>query len=205
MKQNTGPGKFIVFEGVDGSGKTTQARLLIGKLDEMGHSVIFTHEPYKNVDLKYIEGLDPLERQKLFIEDRKEHLKEVILPALESGKSVVCDRYFLSTVIYGASEEIEMEKLISLHEEVLGENFILPDKIFILDVPEDEAMARLMSKKLPLGHFEKNDKLKKIREAYADICKKENLLDININCFDGRQPIDVVRDQILNKTLELFK
>lgn len=205
MNKNTNSGKFIVFEGIDGSGKTTQARFIIGKLGEMGHSIIFTHEPYKNVDLKYMEELDPIERQRLFIEDRKEHLEEIILPALALGKVVICDRYFLSTVTYGISEGIEMEKLIAMHEEILGGNFILPDKIFILDVPEGEAMARLISKKLPLGHFEKEEKLKKIRESYIDICQKGELLGVSIDCFDSQQPIDAVRDQVLDKTMELFK
>lgn len=205
MRKNNYPGKFIIFEGIDGSGKTTQARLLIGKLGQKGHSIVFTHEPYKNVDLKYMEDLEPLERQRLFVEDRREHLEEIILTALELGKVVICDRYFFSTLAYGISEDIELEKLIAMHEEILGDKFILPDHIFILDVPEDEAIARLIGKKLPLGHFEKIEKLKKIRESYAKLCDKKELFNVGIDCFDSRQPIDAVHEQILNKTLELFK
>lgn len=205
MKKNNYPGKFIVFEGIDGSGKTTQARLLIGKLGQKGHSVVFTHEPYKNVDLKYMEDLEPIERQKLFIEDRREHLEEIILTALELGKIVICDRYFFSTLAYGMSEDIKLEKLIAMHEEILGDKFILPDHIFILDVSEEEAMARLISKKLPLGHFEKNEKLKKIRDAYAELYEKNKLFDVDIDCFDSLQPIDIVHEQVLDKTMELFK
>lgn len=205
MRKNSYPGKFIVFEGIDGSGKTTQARLLIGKLGLLGHSIIFTHEPYKNVDLKYMEDLNPEERQKLFIEDRREHLEEIILPALELGKVVICDRYFLSTLAYGISEDIELEKLIAMHEEILGDKFILPDQIFVLDVPEEEAMKRLIGKKLPLGHFEKSEKLKKIRGIYSKFCGDGKLLDVNIDCFDSLRPINEVHEQILNKTQELFK
>lgn len=205
MKKNSYPGKFIVFEGIDGSGKTTQARLLIGKLGLLGHSIIFTHEPYKNVDLKYMEDLEPEERQKLFIEDRREHLEEIILTALELGKVVICDRYFLSSLAYGISEDISMENLIAMHEEILGDKFILPDQIFVLDVPEEEAMTRLIAKKLPLGHFEKSEKLKKIREAYSKFCNDGKLFDVNIDCFDSLRPINEVHEQILNKTLKLFK
>jgi len=102
MLKNTNKGKFIVFEGLDGSGQSTQAGLLKDFLLEKGYEVILTKEPTieseagrkirKVLDKKL--NLSPKELQELFAQDRKEHLENIIIPALKQGKMVISDRYF---------------------------------------------------------------------------------------------------------------
>jgi len=102
MKENNYPGKFIVIEGLDGSGQSTQAEFLKKFLVKQGKKVLKTKEPtlsskagrnIKKILNKEKKG-SPMELQKLFVKDRKVHLNEVIVPALKEGKVVISDRYF---------------------------------------------------------------------------------------------------------------
>ncbi|MFH1841540.1 MAG: dTMP kinase, partial [Candidatus Nealsonbacteria bacterium] len=113
-------GKFIVFEGLDGSGQTTQANLLKDFLEEKGKEVVLTKEPTKNSEagrrireiLDEKEKLDPIDLQRLFIQDRREHLDNLIIPSLKEGKTVISDRYFFSTIAFGASDGVDRNWLI---------------------------------------------------------------------------------------------
>ena len=103
-------GKFIVFEGPDGSGQSTQAELLRVALWSKGRQVLVTKEPTKESEAskKISDALNkrisitPEEFQKLFVEDRRDHLLKTIIPALERGTFVISDRYFFSTLAFGA-------------------------------------------------------------------------------------------------------
>lgn len=208
MKPNTNPGKFIVFEGVDGSGKSKQSELLAEALSQKGFYVTLTHEPYKAINLRSRKDIIPQDRQREYIEDRKHHLEEVIIPNVKDGGIVVCDRYFLSALAYGVSEKIEEDNIILWHEEILKEYFILPDIIFIIDIPADEAIERIdkrnRKKNKDYSYFESVEKLARVREVYLDIYKN-NKYNLNLFFVDGRLPIEAVHNQVLNKTLELFK
>ena len=102
---NNFPGKFIVIEGLDGSGKSAQVDLVVNFLKEKGREVILTKEPTMDSDagrkikqaLKKEIKIDPLELQKLYAEDRREHLKNKVIPALKEEKFVVSSRYAFST------------------------------------------------------------------------------------------------------------
>lgn len=169
MIKNNYPGKFIVFEGPDGSGQSTQVSLLRDFLIEKGHQVLTTKEPTLDsaAGKKIRQILDekvklaPAELQKLFVEDRAEHLKNQIIPALKEGKFVISDRYFFSTFAFGSSDGLDLEWLIKLND-----NFLLPDVAFILKVSPRVCIERINKRGLSTTLFEKEAKLTRVLEAY---------------------------------------
>lgn len=183
MKKNPYPGKFIVFEGLDGSGKTTQAKKLGLFFKERKYKYLLTKEPTKDNDFgKKIDRVlrckikvSPLELQKLFTKDREWHLKNVIEPALKEGKFVICDRYFFSTFAFGGLD-VDMEKLIELNKK-----FILPDLTFYIDVSPKECMRRILKrgKKSKTTLFEKEKKLEKVYKNYKLLKKRFSIKFVN--------------------------
>src|SRR3989338_10636705 len=112
MIKSSYPGKFIVIEGLDGSGKSAQVELLVNFLKEQGKEVILTREPtleseagrqIKQALLGEVK-IAPLQLQALYVQDRKEHLENKVVPALQKGVFVVSSRYAFSTFAYGASD-----------------------------------------------------------------------------------------------------
>jgi dTMP kinase len=144
-------GFLIALEGVDGSGKTTQARLLAAALEERGLEVVLTREPTTGPlgqQLRqYFQGperyLTPKEELNLFMADRRDHVEQVIKPALAAGKLVITDRYYYSTVAYQGALGLDPARILA-QNEVLAPR---PDLVFILALPTSEALARLASKR----------------------------------------------------------
>lgn len=167
------PGRFIAFEGIDGCGKSTAARTIAERIRASGRGCLITEEPTdRPVGRRIREMLsgkapmvEPLALQRLFVEDRREHIERVILPALRAGTAVVTDRYWLSTVAYGMLDH-PMERLIALHEEILGKNFLRPDRTFLLDLEPAVALDRMQRSRHAFTHFEQLEKLARIRTRY---------------------------------------
>ncbi len=159
-------GRFIVLEGIDGCGKTTIAELLAQRLDNS----IITKEP--TVASKKIHAVlqhritapKPLDFQKLYIADRMAHIENIIKPALAKGKTVICQRYALSTFAYGTA--------FGVSQKDLKHDFLKPDFTFLLDLPAHEAIERIMSRKEKQEYFEKKEKLEKIRKKYLGLAKR---------------------------------
>lgn len=200
-------GKFIAFEGIDGCGKSTQAKLLENNLKKLGYDIVLTREPHANIDLKNNPDLKPLDRQSMFIDDRLLHLTDIIIPNLRDEKIVITVRYFLSTIACGMSEDIEQKQLIELHEKILGDKFIIPDIIFIIDASIETAMNRLKKKGEIKGYFEKKDRLEKIRNAYINIYANKLYKNngVKMEWIDGNRFIKDVSRDILKKSLEILK
>ena len=165
-------GKFIVLEGIDGSGKSTQAKLLVKHLETNFKNVELHTEPTKGkYGLKIRQHLrnDDIsnkEIQKLFIKDRKEHASEII-KKLKKGIVVVSDRYTLSTIAYGSiSSDLDIEKLKRMNKQ-----FPAPDLTIILDIAPEEALLRInkdeSNRKKEM--FDNLKKLRKIRDAYYSL------------------------------------
>lgn len=171
MIENPYPGKFIVFEGLDGSGQSTQAKKLYNFFRQTGRLVILTKEPTKDSQagrkirkvLKQEIKVESDELQKLFVQDRKEHLKTLIRPALKEGKYVISDRYFLSTCAFGGID-LNMERLIKLNND-----FILPDITFFLDVSPEICLERIERRGEKFEFFEKREKLTRVRKNYLSL------------------------------------
>ena len=135
---------------------------------------------------------EPFALQRLFVLDRKDHIERTILPALQKGTAVVTDRYWLSTVAYGMLDH-PMERMIALHREILGPEFLRPDRIFLLDLELAAALGRMRESRQTLTHFEKFEKLSKIRENYRTIAAAN--LDA-ITVVDATMPAPALADTI---------
>lgn len=193
-------GKFVVFEGIDGSGKSTQIKKFVEYLfdaDKHQH-ILFTRNPYKNIQIRKLLKKDnnPLLNAKklaqLFISDRKTHVKELIIPNLKMGNFVVCDRFKFSTIAYQSAQGIKMQKLINLQN-----NIIDPDITFIIDLPAKIAQLRMKKELNRTEHkFEANiEFLEKVRQNYLKLSKvfKNNKIFV----INGDQPREKITQQII--------
>ena len=140
-------GFLLALEGVDGSGKSTQAQLLAVSLLQQGRGVVLTREPGAGpVGQKlrrYLQGddrhLTPEEELDLFLADRREHVEQVIKPALAAGQIVITDRYYYSSVAYQGALGLDPTWILA-ENEVFAPR---PDLVFLLVLPVAQALARL--------------------------------------------------------------
>lgn len=196
-------GKFIVIEGLDGSGATTQINFLIDYLNKKGLKTFYTKEPTDNIIGGLIRGalsgvyqLPPESLQLLFSADRGHHIQRVIDPTLRKGLNVVCDRYFWSTVAFG-SVNLEREWLLELQKF-----FRLPDFTIILKVTPKECIKRIKKNRFDFELFEEEKKLRKVWETYNWLAKK---YAAKIKIVDGEGPVEVVFARIKKEIDQLFK
>ena len=140
---------FVTFEGLDGSGKSTQAELLRGRLEADGVDVVSTREPGgtelgEGVRNLVLHGghVGPWAEALLYVAARAQLVDDVIRPALDRGASVICDRYIDSSVAYqGAGRELGVDRILDLNLAAVGG--VLPDRTFLLELDPDEVPARI--------------------------------------------------------------
>lgn len=191
MVKNDNPGKFIVFEGLDGSGQTTQVGLLGDLLQKKGFKAVLTKEPTLDSEagkrirqvLDKVIKVEPGLLQELFTQDRKEHLENLVIPALKEGKIVISDRYFFSTFAFGVSDGLDLQWLIKMNDE-----FLLPDMTFILKVSPKTCIKRIESRGEGKKLFEKEKKLTKVWQIYKLLPARFE----NVYMIDGEKPIEEV-------------
>jgi dTMP kinase len=143
-------GKFITFEGLDGTGKSTQMRKLAAALRASGHKVVETREPGGTATGEKIRkvlldsrtsGLDPLAEMALMFASRAQHIAEVIAPALEHGNIVLCDRFTDSTEAYqGSGRKLGSDAVLELHRVLCGN--LQPDLTLLLDSNPTMSVSR---------------------------------------------------------------
>jgi dTMP kinase len=205
MLKNPYPGKFIIFEGLDGSGKSTQVDLLLEYLKKNGKKVYCTSEPTQYLIGGLIKSWvandwksTPECLQLLFAADRSYHLNKEITPLLKRGITVICDRYFFSSFAYGNLEIKDLDWLISINQ-----NFILPDITFLLKVSSKICIQRMAKERFSIGLFEEEKKLEKVWQNYEKIAKRFK----NIEIIDGEKPTKEVFEEIKGviETKNLFK
>ncbi len=194
---------FIVFEGIDGSGKTTLSRKLQNFLLLRGIKAIWTKEPYTAYIREIVinNKLSAWEETLLFITDRSIHVRELIGPKLEKGFTVICDRFYLSTFAYqGFGKGIPLEDIKKIHRTVIDE--VKPDITFLLDIEPYKALERIKSR----GNFSKFEKLnflQKVREGFLELAKEET----NTFILNGEKNIYQLLGEvleILSKKIEIF-
>lgn len=189
---------FIVFEGLDGSGQSTQAKLLKDYLEkERNFSVILTKEPtdqppvgslIRQILRKEI-SVNPATLQLLFCADRSEHLERVIKPAIKKNQWVISDRYFYSTIAYG-SLNLDVEWLIKLNEQ-----FLIPNIVFLLKVRPEICLQRIDVNRGKREFFEEKEKLKKVWQTYEILGWRFS----NIKVIDGEKSIEEVFEEVKSK------
>jgi dTMP kinase len=161
---------LIVFEGIDGSGKTSLSRLFVDYLTEKGIASVWLREPTDSPlgdKIRRVaqenESISPRQELDYFIQDRRWDVENNILPALRAKKTVVLDRYFYSNACYQGARGLDMNAIIDLNLAFAP----LPDLTFIIDVDVDRALARIQKSRPGLARlFEKRDFLLKVRANY---------------------------------------
>lgn len=187
----TSRGKFITFEGLDGCGKSTQLERLAGELRAQGLAVVVTREPGGTetgekirkllLDTK-TSGLDPIAELALMFASRAQHIAEVILPGLEAGQIVLCDRFTDSSEAYqGGGRKLGSKPVLDLHRVLCGD--LQPDLTILMDSDVGASVerarrrnsARSGSGASDEGRFESENRafFTRVRNAYLEIQKRE--------------------------------
>ncbi len=185
-------GLFVTFEGGEGTGKTTQARLLGARLKAAGHRVVSTAEPggtrlgkaLRNALLHPGRAVDPVAEWLLFEADRAQHVRDNIRPALVRGKVVICDRFSDSTRAYqGIGRGLGLETIDPV--DALATGGLKPHLTFLLDIPVSESLKRTRKRGLRLTRFERERERfhEKIKSAFLVLATKE---PGRIKVVDGR-------------------
>jgi dTMP kinase len=202
-------GKFITLEGGEGSGKTTQIRLLAEALKGVGLDTVMTREPGGAPGAEIIRGLlvegaidrwQPMTEALLHFAARLEHVHTTIIPALEAGRWVISDRFSDSTVAYqGYGHDLGQSVMVRLHGVVLGD--FQPDLAIILDIPDDVGLARAGKRETADGAGEDRyermgqDFHRRVRDGFLDIARHNSE---RCSAIDADQTPENVHRDILN-------
>ncbi|MDI1346605.1 MAG: dTMP kinase [Pseudolabrys sp.] len=198
-------GKFITFEGGEGSGKSTHASLLAERLKALAIECVLTREPGGSAGAEIIRHIilsgiaKPLGAETetiLFAAARDDHVRMTIEPALNAGKWVICDRFIDSTRVYqGALGKVDMKLIRGLERVTVGA--AMPDLTFVLDVPANIGLARAKTRRgaAAADRFESEaiEFHEDLRRAFLVLAEREPK---RIVVIDGRAPRDVVAERI---------
>lgn len=208
-------GKFITFEGLDGCGKSTQLARLAEKLTQQGLSVVVTREPGGTDAGEKIRrllldtrtsGLAPMAELALMFASRAQHIQEVILPGLDAGQIVLCDRFTDSSEAYqGGGRKLGSRPVLELHRVLSGD--LKPDLTILMDSDVDSSVERARRRNVARGtsdrdegRFEKENRafFTRVRNAYLEIAKRE---PERVAVIDARGTPDRTHTKILQTVL----
>lgn len=196
----TGAGHFVSFEGIDGSGKSTQARLLAQAL---GTQAILTREPggaegAEEIRRLLVEGdparWSPETEILLFTAARRDHLEKTILPALAAGKTLVSDRFADSTRVYQGAARAALRPMVDqLHDLMIG---LEPDLTFLIDMNAEAALARGLARRSGEDRFEELGLgfQQALRAGFLELARNDPQ---RIRVIDGARPTEVIAADVL--------
>ena len=195
-------GAFICIEGIDASGKTTQAHRLVRNLRRRGLDAVYTTEPSTGEIGKLIRD-HVLNRKKrvpvavealLFAADRVDHVDKEIKPALQKGKIVICDRYVYSTLAYQGAADLDLNWI-----EQINQFALVPDLALFLDVSLEVVIERMQSKS-EKSVMETLKNQRRVCEVYLKMVKEGRLMRI-----DGNKPVNALAAEILRVVVEFLE
>lgn len=164
-------GDFIAIEGIDGSGKSTLSKMLVNTIKQSGKECEYTFEPTNGEFGNRIresfttERLSLEEEYSLFTKDRKEHLEKYILPKLEAGVSIVCDRYYFSTAAYQGARGMDFTTILNEQQDFA----LKPNILIIIEISVETALRRISSSRGSTNTFETEEYLRKVSSLFSKI------------------------------------
>lgn len=189
---------LIAIEGIDGAGKTTIARHLHSFLSKLGYDCIVLKEPSDSVYGQRIRAckqrMDAEEELRLFILDREIDVRERIIPALQSGKIVIMDRYYYSNIAYQSARGIDAKKIREMNESFAPK----PDLVILLDVSPETALQRIKERRVRSA-FEEREYLERVRKKFLE------LVDDRVVVVNAEKRLDEVKKEVETLTLEFLK
>ena len=199
-------GIFITFEGIEGSGKSTQLSMLNKWLTDHDYDVVATREPGGTKIGEKIRELlrsgskgdvfSPRTELMLFEASRAQHMEEIILPALNNGKIVLCDRFFDSTTVYqGVARAIDTDIVHILNDFSSFEK--KPDLTIILDIDVDESMNRLIKRETSKDRIEQEDRkfFENVRNGYLNLAQNNERFFVVDGTSDANSIQQKIRDE----------
>lgn len=189
------PGKLIVIEGIDGTGKSTQATMLTEYLRDQGHEVAQSFEPTNGPWGSKLRAsattgrLSIDEELDLFLKDRRQHVEELITPTIQRGGIVVLDRYYFSTMAYQGARGVNPAEIRQNNESFAPQ----PDLLLIMDLPVDTALERVGVRDGEANEFEQREALQFCRDLFLSLRNEPfaQTIDASLN-------IDQVHQQIIS-------
>ncbi len=206
---------LITFEGIEGCGKSTQARMLHDWIRENGQNTLLSREPgssplgekLRAILLSQESGdISPLSELFLYLADRAEHVQQVVGPALQENKIVIIDRYVDSTLVYqGYGRGFELPFLQQLNAR--ASSHVWPTLTFLLDLPPEEGLKRAKNRnvenaiEIEEGRFESESWKfhSKIRDGYLELAKQEENRFVTL---DAQQPVELVFESVKKHLME---
>jgi len=200
---------FITLEGIEGSGKTTQIDSMAASLTRWGYDPLITREPGGTAIGRQIRrilldpgntALDGTAEMLLYTADRRQHIQEVIAPALADGRVVICDRYFDATLVYqGGARGVDMTLLRDLHRMVNAG--LMPDITFLLDLEPETGLSRAWGQVADGSRSDCETRFEKealhfhqqVRRCYRDMASREPQ---RFECIDAAASPEAVSEQI---------
>ena len=212
---------FISFEGIEGSGKTTQAKHTVRFLQDKGHDCVITREPggtrigekIRAILLDPLsKDMDPLTELLLYTADRAQHIKEYILPLLSDGKMVLCDRYYDATMAYqGFARGLNIGLIEKIHK-LLFEN-LKPDITLLLDLPPEIGLERAWKQINNGNRMSKETRFeeerlsfhRRVRAGYLELSRLEperfRVIDASKDAHEIREEIIKILDAEINRRI----